>query len=160
MDWHPCDVGDGTQVFEVIRAVRPDRVYHLAGAGGACAPAELIRTNVQRTWNLLDACRKADVERTSVLVVGSAASSGEMDNSETGLGEERPARPVTFYGCSRQAALDFGRAAWLEWGLRVFLCRPFNLVGPGLPEKYAAAALVRRLRDEPRSFRFAKVSPI
>src|SRR5437899_1722957 len=32
-----------------------------------------------------------------------------------------------------------------HWKLRVFTVRPFNVIGPGLPDHYFAAALARRL---------------
>ena len=39
-------------------------------------------------------------------------------------------------------------AAAVEWQLRVIVARPFNLLGPGLPEHYLAAALAKRLLME------------
>jgi GDP-4-dehydro-6-deoxy-D-mannose reductase len=63
------------------------------------------------------------------------------------LSEDMPAHPVTFYGLSREAELTLGRIAFEKWGLPVFLCRTFNLVGPGLSDRYAPAAIWRRLME-------------
>lgn len=42
--------------------------------------------------------------------------------------------------------MELGRVALQQWGLRVFLCRPFNMIGPGLAEKYAPTMILKCLR--------------
>jgi CDP-glucose 4,6-dehydratase len=58
-----CDVTDSEQVRSVLDAVQPRTVYHLAAHSvltGSTA-AEMIRTNVVGTLNILEACRVVGV---------------------------------------------------------------------------------------------------
>jgi GDP-4-dehydro-6-deoxy-D-mannose reductase len=59
--------------------------------------------------------------------------------------ESYRAQPSSFFGASKLAQTEAARIAALEWNLRVFVVRPFNILGPGLPAHYAPAALAQRL---------------
>ncbi len=142
-----CDIGEPANVASVFDSVTPDLVFHLAGSSDDQYPAELIRTNVAGAWNLLDRCRQQCVHPSGILLVGSAAGYGAQLAGVDSLGEDMPAHPSTFYGFSREAELTIGRIASEKWGMPVFLCRTFNLIGPGLSERYAPAAILRRLLD-------------
>ena len=137
------DLINEEQVTRLVERVDPAAVFHLAASSDEADPHCLIATNISGTWNLLTACRQNAVAK--VLLIGSAASFGEMEPGESGLAASRPARPGSFYGFSRQAQLDLGRLAFEKWGMNVFMCRPFNLIGPGLSRRYAPAALARRM---------------
>jgi GDP-4-dehydro-6-deoxy-D-mannose reductase len=142
--FEPCDARDGVEVRKLIQSVRPRAVYHLAGASDESDPATLIRMNIEGTWHLLDACRQLP-QLPQVLLIGSAAGYGVQPIEKDTFREDIPACPNTFYGLSRETELGLGRLALAKWGLPVFLCRPFNLIGPGLSERYAPAAILRRL---------------
>ncbi len=63
-----CDITDAHQVAAVIGTVKPHTVYHLAAHSvltGSTA-AEMLRTNVSGTLNVLEACRAADVHEVVV----------------------------------------------------------------------------------------------
>jgi GDP-4-dehydro-6-deoxy-D-mannose reductase len=140
----PCDIRNGADVHKLIESAQPEVVYHLAGSSDEGNPANLIKTNIEGTWNLLNACRQLQ-QPPRILLVGSAAGYGSQVAELDALHEDPPIHPNSFYGFSREAELNLGRMAHLKWGLPVFLCRPFNLIGPGLSERYAPAAILRRL---------------
>ena len=145
-----CDVRERGEVLRLIGALRPDAVYHLAASTAEADPGELLRTNVEGTWNLLDACRQLAIP-PKILIVGSAASFGEMPKDISAWSEDAGTRPSSFYGLSRATQLELGRVAFEKWALPVFLCRPFNLTGPGLSEWFAPAALARRVLELQRT---------
>lgn len=143
-EFQPCDIRSGAEVSRLLDSVQPDTVYHLAGVSDENDPSALIRINLEGAWNLLEACRRLE-RPPRVLLVGSAAGYGAQPDAVDALREDMPACPTTLYGFSREAELALGQLAGRRWGLPVFLCRVFNLIGPGLSERYAPAAILRRL---------------
>src|SRR5262249_1706398 len=59
--------------------------------------------------------------------------------------EDYPAQPPSFFGASKLAQTQLAAAAAGEWQLGILVVRPFNVLGPGLPAHYFAAALAERL---------------
>ena len=102
----PVDVTDAAEVREVLRAARPEAVYHLAALSHVGqswdAPEAVFRINAVGALNVLRACIDAGVER--VLVAGSADVYGVVGPEDLPLTEESPIRPVTPYGASKAAA--------------------------------------------------------
>ncbi len=146
-----CDIGDEKDVVGAIESARAEVIFHLAGSSDENSPADLFRTNVIGAWHLLNACQQQSIRPTRILLVGSAAGYGSQSDGPDSLSEDLPSRPATFYGVSREAELELGRIAFEKWGLPVFLCRTFNLIGPGLSERYAPAAILRRVIDFKRT---------
>jgi GDP-4-dehydro-6-deoxy-D-mannose reductase len=140
-----CDVSDPQALDSVIAQYRPSRLFHLAACNNENDPTAIIRTNLEGTHHLLTACRNYGAGAAGILIVGSAAGFGEMHAEEVSLAENRVPDPASYYGWSREAQLGLARVAARKWGLPVFLCRPFNLIGPGLGESYAPTRLARQL---------------
>lgn len=156
------DVRDRARLAEVMAAVRPDAVAHLAAEAlvgeSVTDPAKFFEVNLAGGLNLLNAMRDAGVRR--LVFSSTAAVYGEPD--ETPIGEEAPLRPVNAYGASK---LAFERA--LPWyasayGLRHVSLRYFNACGATaergehhVPETHLIAILLEvalGLRPEVRIF--------
>lgn len=136
---------DRRELSEVLDSERPECIYHLAGSSDTFDAGRMTQVNVAGTANLLHVCHEIGLRESRILLVGSAAGFGEMADSETGLSETRPPQPESFYGMSREAAFAFGRIAVKSWGLPIFFCRPFNLIGPGLGAHYVASTILMRM---------------
>jgi GDP-4-dehydro-6-deoxy-D-mannose reductase len=141
---HPCDFRYADDIYRLIDTVRPDQVVHLAACSDASKPDEMLQINVSGTWILLEACRRLE-QRVQVLLVGSAASFGEMYPDEDRLSGRRVCEPGSLYGLSRQTQLELGRITDGLDGVEVFLCRTFNLIGPGISDRYLPGALAKRV---------------
>lgn len=145
-DCHECDFRNTEDIQRVVEAVQPDQILHLAASSDPSNAGELLQTNVSGTWHLLEACRTLD-HPVSVLIVGSAASFGEMRNDESGLDGNRTCIPGSLYGVSRQTQMELGRISSGDDKLRIHLCRTFNLIGPGISDRYVPAALSARIAN-------------
>jgi GDP-4-dehydro-6-deoxy-D-mannose reductase len=143
-----CDISDRQSVRNVIRDAAADYVFQCAAATAPNATAEeMVGVHVSGTLNVLRAA--AEFTPNAVLVlVGSAAEYGVVADTSLPVNEDQPLRPASFFGASKAAQTQFALAAAVEWDLRVLVTRPFNLLGPGLPEHYLAAALAKRLLHE------------
>lgn len=126
----------------------PAWVFHVAGTTRAEFMDEV---NVAWAEALLEAARRLPAPPT-VLLVGSAAEYGpqhENPGSRYGswVGEETPCAPASAYGKSKlaQTAAGLRRASRQP----VVVCRPFNILGRGMPEHLALASFVRQARALP-----------
>jgi GDP-4-dehydro-6-deoxy-D-mannose reductase len=141
------DVTDPGRVRDVLRAARPDAVYHLAGLSHVGeswnAPETVFRVNTEGALNVLRASADAGVER--VLVVGSADEYGVVEPDDLPITEDAPVRPITPYGASKAAADILALQSFLGDGLGTVRVRAFNHTGPGQPSTMLVPALAARV---------------
>ena len=153
VDRDDVDILDRASLIEAVIDSRPEAVYHLAGqadVGGSWAtPVETFRANAEGSLNVLDAAREARAER--VLAVISADVYGNVTAADLPIEESSPLRPVTPYGASKAAADALALQAHLGHGDGVIRVRPFNHLGPGQSDRFAASAFASRIAANERT---------
>jgi UDP-glucose 4-epimerase len=127
-----------------------DAVVHLAAVPNPrTAPAEVtFNTNVQGTWNVLQAAEDAGVRR--VVVASSDAALG-LHYNPPGYGprylpidEDHPLRPIEFYSLSKEVTETICRSYANRGRLEVLAIRPTHIVfPPEYPELEARGADVQ-----------------
>jgi GDP-4-dehydro-6-deoxy-D-mannose reductase len=145
--YHASYTGDACStglVRQVLDRHRPQWVFHLAGLSRG--PESVIyQNNVVSAITLLE-CVKAIVPQAVCLLVGSAAEYGDLGPGEVPVKEDHPCRPRGPYAISKHAmvlaGLDYARSA----ALRVFVARPFNIVGAGVPSGLVVGAILDRAK--------------
>jgi GDP-4-dehydro-6-deoxy-D-mannose reductase len=145
----PCDLTDHPQVQTLIAHHRPDWIFQCAGASAGQGRPEMDRLHLGATRNLLQAVKQF-VPESPVLLFGSAAEYGAVDDKDLPVAEDYPGRPQSDYGKSKLAQLETARELAERDQLRVVVVRPFNLLGPGLPGQYLASALIQKLLALPK----------
>lgn len=122
-----ADLRDAATVTDLVRALAPDRVFHLGAAamhaGRAPGADELVATNLAGTVTLLDACR--DLQLEAFVLVGDAFEYGPGAGARA---EDAPCRPTSLDGITKLAATLYGQAR-ASAGLPVVAVRPFSIVG-------------------------------
>ncbi|MGH2924175.1 MAG: NAD-dependent epimerase/dehydratase family protein [Solirubrobacterales bacterium] len=125
------DLRDADRVREVVAAVRPEAVFHLAAqaiVGEANAsPVPTLSSNVEGTWNVLEACRLEGVER--VVVASSDKAYGPHE--ELPYSEGAALQPTFPYDVSKAAADLIARSYWHTFELPVAVTRFANIYGGG-----------------------------
>lgn len=147
-DRQDMDVTDITAVHRVIKGHRPDLVCHLAALCGAAPsrenPPDYYAVNTLGTVHLLEACRRAGVERflfTSSLTVHGASSDP--------VNESSPFAPRHPYAASKVAAEFAIRDYSQHLGIHSIILRPTLVVGEGSKELHALGDFVlKALRGE------------
>ena len=125
------DVGDADAVALVFGVGRFDLVLHVAGqasiAQSFSRPVRDLRTNVEGTVNLLEACVAAGVPR--LVFASSMTVYGEPESVPTP--ESEPCRPVSYYGTTKYAAERYVHVtgARTDVDLSVTSLRMFNVYG-------------------------------
>jgi CDP-glucose 4,6-dehydratase len=145
------DLRDGRAVGAAVGAGEFDVVFHLAAqtlVGPAMkSPAATFEVNVGGTWNLLEACRLAEVP--AVIVASSDKAYGPRD--ELPYREEMQLRPASPYEASKAAADAIALSYRPAFGLAVAVTRFANVYGGGdlnfsllIPEAIVAVLEGRR----------------
>ena len=148
-----AEITDPEALEADFEGCQPDAVYHLAAQADVkasfTAAAATLRVNVEGTFNVLDAARRAGAAR--VVVVSSADVYGRLGPAELPVDEAAPMLPVTPYGASKAAAEMVCLQAEAGRGLDVVRARAFNHLGPGQSNRFVAAALAARIAQNERT---------
>lgn len=122
------NIQDSEQMNTVTEGV--DVVFHLAALIAIpysyAAPNSYVLTNVQGTVNVLNAARRAGVEK----VIHTSTSEVYGTALRVPIDEEHPIQPQSPYSASKAAADAFAISYHRSFGLPVVIARPFNTYGP------------------------------
>ena len=137
------DVRDGERVASAVAGV--DVVFHLAALIGIPysydAPESYVQTNVLGTYNVLNAARRAGVERmiqTSTSEVYGTARRVPID-------ESHPLQPQSPYSASKIGGDMLALSFYHSFGLPVAVVRPFNTYGPRQSARAIIPAVLTQL---------------
>ena len=137
--------GDIRDFDSVSRAVAGcSEVYHLAALIGIPysyeSPLAYVRTNVEGTYNVLEAARRSELSR--VLVTSTSETYGTA--LYTPIDEAHPLQPQSPYSATKIGADQLALSYHLSFGLPVVVARPFNTYGP----RQSARAIIPTLATQ------------
>jgi UDP-glucose 4-epimerase len=147
VDVQTVDVRDGESLTRLLRKSRPDKVIHLAAVHfiPLCEadPLNAIRTNVEGTQALLQACAAAGSIQSAVL-----ASSGAVYRPDTAALRETDALgPTDIYGHTKQWAEQLTQLFHAKTGIAVGIARIFNTFGPGETNPHFIPSVILQLKQ-------------
>ena len=138
-----AEPADAVEVAGLLESAEPDLVLHLAGISLASDYRLLYEANVLFAANLLDAAL-AMARPPRMVIAGSAAEYGPLQNDGQPAAEDMPCQPNTPYGISKLAQTGHALLARSR-GLDVTVARVFNPLGVGLSESLALGSFVRQI---------------
>ena len=151
---------DAARIAEVVRAVQPDGLFHLAGfTNPAASFSDAEAAYAANLHGSLHVFGAALALRTPcrVVWVGSSAVYGHVEPNETPVTEANLFRPLSPYAVSKAAA-DLAAYQWSRArGLDVVRMRPFNHTGPGQAPLYVCSDFARQLVAAERGHQPAQV---
>ncbi|MDH5203935.1 MAG: GDP-mannose 4,6-dehydratase, partial [Nitrospirota bacterium] len=123
--------GDIQDPFVVRRAVMDcDIVYHLASLIAIpysyIAPQSFVTTNVLGAVNLLEACRKTEIQR----FIHTSTSECYGTAKYVPIDEKHPLHGQSPYSASKISADMVAESYYRSFGVPVSIIRPFNTYGP------------------------------
>jgi GDP-4-dehydro-6-deoxy-D-mannose reductase len=127
----PCDLTEPGAAARVLRAVRPDRVFHLAGASVVGTSwvlrADVLRTTLEGTFQVLEGLR---AHPAPCLIVSSGEVYGAVPEEAQPIPEARPPAPLSPYALSKACQELYAAYYARGEGLPLVVARTFNHVGP------------------------------
>lgn len=146
-----CDITDSRLVEQVLKQVRPDEIYHLAGSGFIPSsykdPAETYRTIVNGTLNLYESLRKLDFD-SKVLYVGSAEVYGEGKGKA--FNEEDLLHPSNPYAGAKACADAISEQYAKTYGMKIIRTRSFNHTGPKQSSDFVCSNFAKQISNMER----------
>ncbi len=147
---HRGDLRNALWVSELVQAVQPDALLHLAAwsdVGGSWQqPWVTYELNIQCQLNLLEALRRwTPCCRT--LVVTSNEVYGLVKPDDLPIDEETPFRPNNPYGVSKVAQDMMALQYWHSHTLPTIRARSFNHIGPDQADDFVASAFARQVAE-------------
>ncbi len=133
------DLLDKESLFEKLKEVRLDAVFHLAGQASVSLswknPQLTFQSNVIATLNLLDAVREINPE-TRILVVGSSDEYGRLREAGVDVTEDMEPKPETPYAISKLAQENLAGLYSRVYKMNICMTRSFNHGGAGQKEGF------------------------
>jgi GDP-4-dehydro-6-deoxy-D-mannose reductase len=143
--YHVQDMTDVSGWVSVLEDVRPDYIFHLAGAVHVPDSRLYYRVNTEIALALFETLVANLALRCPILVVGTSAEYGQIGEGDLPIRESSPSRPYNHYGISKLAQTFEALAAGRK-GIPVVVVRPFNIVGAGMPDYLVVQSFASQIK--------------
>jgi len=145
-----CDLLDPTSTSQLVAAVRPDRVFHLAAQSFVPtswhAPAHTIQTNVIGQLNLFEGIRRAGLQPL-IQIAGSSEQYGMVNEDEVPIRESNPFRPLSPYAVSKIGQETMAYQYHKSYGFHTVVTRGFNHTGPRRGQVLATSSFAKQIAE-------------
>jgi GDP-4-dehydro-6-deoxy-D-mannose reductase len=145
-----CDLLDPTSTAQMVGAVRPDRVFHLAAQSFVPtswhAPAHTIQTNVIGQLNLFEGIRHAGI-RPRIQIAGSSEQYGLVLEDEVPIRESNPFRPLSPYAVSKIGQETMAYQYHKSYAFHTVVTRGFNHTGPRRGQVLATSSFAKQIAE-------------
>jgi NAD dependent epimerase/dehydratase len=153
----PGDVRDAGRVREAVDG--RDVVFHLAALIGIpysyVAPESYIQTNVQGSFNVADACRRAGVSR----MVHTSTSETYGTALRVPIDEDHPMQPQSPYSASKIGGDMMVLSLHHAFELPVAVARPFNTYGPRQSTRAVIPTILSQLIAGAKEVKLGSLTP-
>src|SRR4051812_46768689 len=147
-DLRAGEVADTAAVERLVREVRPDWLFHLAGYANTGKsfkePGRCWADNLDGTRSLYDAVVASGVKPRG-LFVSTGLGYGDPGGPQQAFDEAAVLKPASPYAASKAAADLLSYQYARTHGLHVVRVRLFNQIGPRQPADYAVANFARQI---------------
>ena len=147
---HQGDLRDLNSLIEVMRTVRPERIFHLAAQSyvdqSFKAPADTLTTNIVGTTNLLDAVRIAGIDPL-IHICSSSEVYGQVTPDEVPIRESNVLRPASPYAVSKVGEDMVAYQYFQSYGLKAIRTRMFTHTGPRRGAVFAESTFAKQIAE-------------
>jgi len=151
------DIRDYDSVYDAMKRI--DVVYHLAALIGIpysyISPLAYIKTNVEGTYNILQAARERKVSR----VVHTSTSEIYGTAQYVPIDEKHPYNPQSPYAASKAAADHLVLSFYRSFGLPVTIIRPFNTYGPRQSARAVIPTMITQILSGRKIIKLGNLKP-
>ena len=147
--------------YDLVRSAvsKCDVIFHLAALIGIpysyVSPLAYVRTNVEGTYNILQAARECDVAR----VVHTSTSEVYGTAQYVPIDEAHPIHPQSPYAASKASADFLALSYHRSFDLPVTVVRPFNTYGPRQSARAVIPTVIAQILDGRRTISLGNLAP-
>jgi len=139
---HECDLNDFASVFNVMRKVKPDVIFHLAAYANVRTsfdnPNTVLSNNILGTSNLFEAIRAAEIDPI-VQLCSTSEVYGQVDPKEVPIKETAALRPSSPYAVSKVAQDLLGLCYFRSYQMKIIRTRMFAYINPRRKDLFATS---------------------
>lgn len=151
--FYKADICDREAVYDIFRREKPDIVVNFAAESHVDRsiedPGIFIKTNVEGTAVLMDACREYGIKRFHQVATDEVYGDLPIDRPDLFFTEQTPLNPSSPYSSSKASADLIVMAYHRTYGLPVSISRCSNNYGPyQFPEKLIPLMIINALDDK------------
>jgi NAD dependent epimerase/dehydratase len=136
-----------------------DEVFHLAALIGIpysyVSPLAYIRTNIEGTYNILEAARKQNL--SNVIITSTSETYGTAQYVP--IDENHPMVGQSPYSASKIGADQLAISYFRSFDLPVKIVRPFNTYGPRQSARAVIPTIITQLLQGSKSIKLGNISP-
>lgn len=151
------DVRDYDCVFDAMKGC--DTVFHLAALIGIpysyVSPLAYIRTNVEGTYNVLQAAR--DLKLSNVIVTSTSETYGSAQYIP--IDEKHPLVGQSPYSATKISADHLAISYFRSFNLPVKIVRPFNTYGPRQSARAIIPTIITQILDGKEQIKLGSLTP-
>jgi GDP-4-dehydro-6-deoxy-D-mannose reductase len=146
-NYYCVDITNAIDVMTLCRKLSPDVIINLAAISSVGAswklPKQTIELNVCGTINIFEAAKKL-CSQPKILIIG---SSEEYSPSDAPLKETDPIDATNPYGISKMTQEHFAQMYTKRYGLKIYLTRSFNHIGPGQSPTFVVSSWCKQVAE-------------
>ncbi len=151
------DIRDYDSVFAAMTGC--DTVFHLAALIGIpysyVSPQAYIKTNIDGTYNVLQAARQLGVEK--IMVTSTSETYGTAQYVP--IDEKHPIVGQSPYSATKIAADQLSISYYKSFDLPVKIVRPFNTYGPRQSARAIIPTVVSQILNENKTLKLGNLAP-
>lgn len=140
---HECDLVDFSSVFEVLRKVKPDAIFHLAAYANVRAsfitPGSVLNNNILGTSNLFEAIRLLGGEFPLIQLCSTSEVYGQVGPEFIPIKENTPFAPASPYAVSKVAQDLLGWTYFTSYKMPIIRTRMFAYLNPRRTDLFATS---------------------
>ena len=152
--------GDIRDYDSVIKAIKDCKiVFHLAALIGIpysyVSPLAYIKTNVEGTYNILEASKNLGVNQTIITSTSETYGSAAY----IPIDEKHPLSAQSPYSASKISADHLAMSYWNSFQLPIKIVRPFNVYGPRQSARAVIPSIIIQAINSKNEIKLGNVSP-
>ncbi len=151
------DIRDYDSVFKAMQGC--ERVFHLAALIGIpysyISPLAYVRTNIEGTYNILEAAKNHDIQ--SVIVTSTSETYGSAQYVP--IDEKHPMVGQSPYSASKIGADQLAISYYRSFGIPVKIARPFNTYGPRQSARAIIPTIITQLLRGKSEIKLGNLDP-